>query len=51
MPVSTMFTLLAVVGAFALVAIALAWAQLHARNFTIGSTAPEPVHRPRRRPF
>ena len=51
MPVSTVLVLIAAIGLFALVAIALAFAQLHARDLTVGSAAPGPVHHPRRRPF
>jgi hypothetical protein len=51
MPVSTILMLITAIGLFALVAISMAWAQLHARHLTIGSAAPEAAHRQRRRPF
>jgi hypothetical protein len=51
MTVSTILMLIAAIGVFALVAISLAFAQLHARHLTISSAVPEATHRPRRRPF
>ena len=51
MPGSTVFMLIAVVGVFALLAFAAAWAQTQRRPLTIGSTPYEGAHRPRRRPF
>ena len=51
MPVSTVLVLTAAVAMFALLSIALAWAQLQARHLTIGSTTPRTIGRPRRRPF
>jgi len=49
MPGSTMFMLIAVVAAFALLAFALAWAQTQTHQLTIGSSEAAP--RARRRPF
>ena len=51
MPVSTVFALIAVVAMFALVSIALAWAQLQVHRLTIASTTPETIGRSKRRPF
>jgi hypothetical protein len=49
MPESTIFMLIAVIAAFALLAFALAWAQTQTHQLTIGSS--EAAQRPRRRPF
>ncbi len=51
MPISTVFVLIAVVAMFALFSTVLAWAQLHSRQLTIGSTVLETIGRPKRRPF